>query len=111
MTPCTTPPTPPSSPTDNGEVQQRSPKPGDIIQTGMIYSNGDGSIQWGSHQIVRWISSDGIIWYRPKEAKIDKCPQYWRFPIESKEEIIKDLRHWANPTDAKIGIARLKEGP
>ena len=84
-----------------------APKAGDIIQTGMILGNGDGSIIWGSHQVIRWISSDGTIWYRPREAKIDKCPHHWRFPIASREEIIKDLKHWANPAEGKEAIKRL----
>jgi hypothetical protein len=87
---------------------QRLPKAGDIIQTGMIYSNGDGSIVWGSHHVVRSISSDGTLWYRPRDAKVDKCPHRWRFPIEPREEIIKDLRHYANPKEAKIAIAELR---
>jgi|GEM_PF-2754436 len=88
--------------------QQRFPKEGDIIQTGMILSNGDGSIMWGTHQVVRRVSSDGILWYRPREAKVDKTPHHWRFPVEPREEIIKDLRHYANPQEVKIAIAKLR---
>lgn len=87
------------------------PKPGDVIQTGIIFSNGDGSINWGAHQVVRWISSDGTIGYRPRDGKVDKTPHYWRFPIESKERIIKDLRCYANPKEAKEAIKRILEGP
>ena len=87
----------------------RELKAGDIIQTGMIYANGDGSIVWGSHQVVRRISSDGIPWYCPREAKVDKHPHHWRFPIESKDEIIKDLKHYANPSEGKEAIKRLQE--
>lgn len=89
-------------------IEQRQPKVGDIIQTGVIYSNGDGSIAWGSHQIIRWISSDGTLWFRPREAKVDKCSSHWRFPLENTERIIKDLRWYANPKEAKVAIARLK---
>ena len=85
------------------------PKKGDIIQTGMVLANGDGSISWGTHQIIRWVSSDGTIWYRPHEAKVDKTPQYWRFPIEAREEIIKDLKYYANPIEGKEAIKRLME--
>ena len=87
---------------------QRIPKKGDVIQTGMIYANGDGSIVWGSHQVVRSISSNGTLWYRPREAKVDKCSSHWRFPVESTERIIKDLRWYANPKEAKKAIAILR---
>lgn len=90
------------------EPEERSPKAGDVIQTGMIYANGDGSIVWGTHQIVRWISSDGTLWFRPREAKVDKCSTYWRFPVESTEKIIKELKRWANPKEAKEAIARIQ---
>jgi hypothetical protein len=85
----------------------QQPKEGDIIQTGMILGNGDGSIVWGTHQVVRWVSSDGSLWYRPREAKVDKTSQYWRFPIEPCEEIIKDLKRYANPAEGKEAIKRL----
>ena len=88
--------------------QQRLPKEGDIIQTGMIYANGDGSIHWGTHQIVRRISSDGTLWFRPREAKVDKCSSHWRFPIGNTEEIIVELKHWANPQETKVAIAQLR---
>lgn len=83
------------------------PQPGDIIQTGLTYANGDGSINWGSHQVIRRISSDGTIWYRPRQAKVDKTPNHWRFPVESREEIIRDLKHYANPEEGREAIARL----
>jgi hypothetical protein len=88
---------------------QRLPKAGDIIQIGMIYANGDGSIVWGSHQVIRWVSSDGTLWYCPREAKVDKCSQHWRFPVQPIEEIIREMRYYANPKEAKIAIAELKE--
>jgi len=88
----------------------RHPKKGDIIQTGMILGNGGGSIVWGSHQVVRRVSSDGTIWYRPREAKVDKSPSHWRFPVESREEVIRDLKHWANPAEGKEAIKRLLAG-
>jgi hypothetical protein len=90
-------------------MTEQQPKKGDIIQTGLIFGNGDGSIQWFSHQIIRRISSDGTIWYRPREAKVDKTPQYWKFPVEPREEIIKDLLCYANPVEGKEAIKRLME--
>jgi hypothetical protein len=89
-------------------MEHPQPQEGDIIQTGIIYANGDGSIVWGTHQVVRWISSDGTLWYRPREAKVDKCSYHWRFPVESRERIIKDLKHYANPKEAKKAIAILR---
>jgi hypothetical protein len=91
-----------------------SAEAGDIIQTGLILANGDGSIDWGSHQVVRRVSSDGTLWYRPRDAKVDKCPDHWRFPVEPCEKIIKDLKHFANPAEGKkaikeIGIAISKK--
>ena len=86
------------------------PQKGDIIQTGIIYANGDGSIVWGSHQIVCGVSSDGTLWYRPRYAKVDKCPDRWRFPVESTDKIIKDLKHWANPEKTKKALAELRQG-
>lgn len=90
-------------------VPDRLPKEGDIIQTGIIFANGDGSISWGSHQVIRRISSDGTVWYRPREGKVDKSPCHWRFPVESRDRIIKDLKIYANPAEGKKAIKRLLE--
>jgi hypothetical protein len=68
---------------------------------------GDESIRWGSHQVVRWVTSEGIPVVRPREAKEDKYKEIWRFPIRGREEIIKDLKYYANPKEAKVAIAAL----
>ena len=88
-------------------INPPQPKEGDVIQTGMILGNGDGSIEWYTHQVIRWISSDGTLWYRPRDAKVDKCSSHWRFPVESRDEIIKDLKRYANPQEGKEAIKRL----
>lgn len=89
--------------------QQRSPKEGDIIQKG-YHIEGNTSIQWGTHQVVRWVTGEGIPVVRPREAKEDKYAEIWRFPIEPQEEVIKDLKHYANPKEAKKAIAELERG-
>lgn len=86
--------------------QKRQPKEGDIIQIGVPLLN--APLFWGTHQIVREILSDGTPVYRPREAKVDKCAVIWRFPVESRERIIKDLKHYANPKEAKIAIKKLQ---
>jgi len=85
------------------------PKEGDIIQIGVPLLN--GPLYWGSHQIIRRIASDGTPIYRPREAKVDKYASVWRFPIGSRDEIIRDLKHWANPEEAKEAIAILRGEP
>ena len=74
----------------------QNPAPGDVIQTGYKIQGCD-EIQWGTHQIVIGITSEGIPIYRPREAKVDKRATYWRFPVETKDAIIRDLRYYANP--------------
>ena len=93
----------------SGNIQERQVKAGDIIQTGIIYANGDGSIVWLSHQIVSRISADGTIWYRPRDAKVDKTPYHWRWPVESIERIQEDLRHWANPKAARKKLKEMQQ--
>lgn len=89
------------------QARQQHPQPGDIIQIGYKIQGSDDVI-WGSHQIVIGMS-DGIPEYRPREAKVDKFAYYWRLPIESKEKIIKDLKHWANPKLARELIKQMQQ--
>jgi len=95
---------------DDSYRSGKMPKKGEVIQTGIIFANGDGSIQWGSHQVIRYVSSDGTPWYRPREAKVDKTSYHWRFPVETQERIIKDLKTYANPKEGKDAIKRLLAG-
>ena len=90
---------------ERGKEAVQKPKPGDVIQTGYMIQGCD-EIQWGSHQIVDWVSSDGTPVYRPREAKVDKYAAIWRFPVETPEKIRKDLRHWANPKAAREYLKR-----
>ena len=56
--------------------------PGDLFQVGTLLE--DGTTFWGRIQTVRGISSDGRPVYRPKWAKVDKCPDLWR-TLEEKD--------------------------
>jgi hypothetical protein len=90
-------------------VQQNPPvKEGDVIQTGYRIQGSD-EIQWGAHQVIRGVQLDGTPYTRPREAKVNKHPTYWRFPVESLEIIIKDLRRYANPKEGKAAISRLQQ--
>jgi hypothetical protein len=83
------------------------PKEGDIIQIGIPLLN--APLYWSTHQVVRRISNDGIPIYRPRDAKVNKYAEIWRFPVENREKIIKDLKHYANPQEAKKAIAELRQ--
>lgn len=51
-------------------------KAGDTIQIGTRLTTGE--IFWGSKQIVIRVSFNGTPIYRPRYAKVDKCPDFWR---------------------------------
>lgn len=85
-------------------------KKGDVFQVGYKIMGCD-AIQWDTHQVVRSLLSDGTPMYRPRDAKVDKYPDYWRLPVESTERIIKDLWRSANPKEGKKAIKRISEAP
>lgn len=51
---------------------------GDKIQVGTRLT--DHSIMWGSIQTVKRVAFNGTPMYRPRFAKVDKCPDFWRHP-------------------------------
>jgi hypothetical protein len=53
---------------------------GDKIQRGTPIQ--DGSIFWGSIQIVKKFSSEGFPMYRARYGKVDKIAEIWRIPVK-----------------------------
>lgn len=51
---------------------------GDKIQIGTMLTTGE--MFWGSIQTVKWIGSDGSLYFRARHGKVDKVAHNWRLP-------------------------------
>jgi hypothetical protein len=51
---------------------------GDIFENGVMIQ--DGTILWGTTQVVKRLSNEGNPIYRAKWGKVDKIAEYWRTP-------------------------------